>query len=107
VREFLTEVRPVLEGVSVARREGAVGSVNVGERSRSVVLHLEEPIRMVERLREPQERHGPEWWRRLETGGLRRRAGAGALIVPAPMGGTNSIAQMVTDPSARSATYGD
>jgi hypothetical protein len=29
------------------------------------VLHLEEPIRIVERLREPQERHGPECWRRL------------------------------------------
>jgi hypothetical protein len=30
-----------------------------------------------------------------------------ALIVPAPMGGTNSIAQIVTDRSARSAACGD
>jgi hypothetical protein len=60
VREFLTQLRPVLEGVPVARHEGAVVSVNVGERSKPVVLHLEEPIRMVEGLREPQERHGPE-----------------------------------------------
>jgi hypothetical protein len=29
----------------------------VGERSKAVVLHLEEPIRMVERLRKAQERH--------------------------------------------------
>jgi hypothetical protein len=32
----------------------------VGERSKAVVLHLEEPIRVVEWLREPQERHGSE-----------------------------------------------
>jgi hypothetical protein len=60
VREFLTQVRPVLEGVAVARHEGTVVSVNVGERSKAVVLHLEEPIRMVERLRKAKERHGPE-----------------------------------------------
>jgi hypothetical protein len=50
----------VLEGVPVARNEGAVVYVNVGERSKAVVLHLEEPIRIVERLRESHERHGPE-----------------------------------------------
>jgi hypothetical protein len=44
-----------------------VVSVNVGERSKPVVLHLEEPIRMVEGLREPQERHGPECRSGLET----------------------------------------
>jgi hypothetical protein len=36
-----------------------VVSVNVGERSKPVVLHLEEPIEMVERLREAQERNAP------------------------------------------------
>ena len=41
-----------------------VVSVNVGQRSKPVVLHLEEPIRMVERLRQPQQRHGPECRRR-------------------------------------------
>ena len=38
----------------------AMVSVNVGEGSKAVVLHLEEPIGMVKGLREPQERHGPE-----------------------------------------------
>ena len=57
----------MLEGVPVARHEGAVVSVDVGERSKAVVLHLEEPIRMVERLREPQERHGPECRRRFRA----------------------------------------
>jgi hypothetical protein len=57
---LLTELRPVLEGVPVARHQVTVVSVNVGERSKAVVLHLEEPIRMVEGLREAQERHGPE-----------------------------------------------
>jgi hypothetical protein len=55
----------VLKGVPVARHEVTVVSVNVGERSKAVVLHLKEPIRMVEGIREPQERHGPECWRRL------------------------------------------
>jgi hypothetical protein len=50
----------VLEGVPVARDQIAMVSVNVGERSKAVVLHLEEPLRRVERLRKPQERHGPE-----------------------------------------------
>jgi hypothetical protein len=35
-------------------------ALGVGERSKAVVLHLEEPIRMVERLRKAKERHGPE-----------------------------------------------
>jgi hypothetical protein len=48
----------MLEGVPVARHEVAVVSIDVGERSEAVVLHLEEPILMIERLREPQERHG-------------------------------------------------
>jgi methionine-rich copper-binding protein CopC len=65
VREFLTELRPVLEGVAVARHEVTVVSVDVGERSEAVVLHLEEPVRMVERLREAQERRGPECRSRL------------------------------------------
>jgi hypothetical protein len=51
-----------------------VVSVNVGERSKPVVLHLEEPIRMVEGLREPQERHGPEcreaFFERTRSGGM-------------------------------------
>jgi hypothetical protein len=34
VRELLTQVRPVLQGVPVARHEGAVVSVDVGERSK-------------------------------------------------------------------------
>ena len=67
VREFLTQVRPVLEGVAVARHEGAVVSVDVGECSEAIVLHLEEPLRMVERLREAQERHGPECRRRFSA----------------------------------------
>jgi hypothetical protein len=44
------------------------GALGVGERSEAVVLHLEEPLRMVERLRKPQERHGPEWQSSLEAG---------------------------------------
>jgi hypothetical protein len=37
----------------------------VGEGSEAVVLHLEEPIGMVEGFREAQERHGPECRRRV------------------------------------------
>jgi hypothetical protein len=58
VRELLTQVRPVLEGVPVPRHEVTVVSVDVGQRSKAVVLHLEEPVWMVERLREPQQRPG-------------------------------------------------
>jgi hypothetical protein len=47
----------VLEGVRVAGHEVTVVSVNVGERSKAVVLHLKEPIRTFERLRKAQERH--------------------------------------------------
>jgi hypothetical protein len=54
VRELVTHLRPVLEGVAVARHEVTVVSVDVGERSKAVVLHLEEPIGMVEGFREPQ-----------------------------------------------------
>jgi hypothetical protein len=61
-------LRPVLEGVPVARHESAAVSVAVGERAKAVVLHLEEPIRMVEGLREPQERHGPKCPRRFLGG---------------------------------------
>ena len=39
VREFLTQVRPVLKGVPVARHEGAVVSDDVSERSNMGSLH--------------------------------------------------------------------
>jgi len=52
--------------VPVARHEVAVVAVDVGEGSKAVVLHLEEPIGMIEGLRETQEGHGPEWRGRLE-----------------------------------------
>jgi hypothetical protein len=52
--------RLVLEGVPIARDEVAVVPVDVGERSKAVVLHLKEPVRIVKRLREAQKRHGPE-----------------------------------------------
>jgi hypothetical protein len=41
VREFFAELRPVLENVPVARHEVAVVTVDVGEGSEPVVLHLE------------------------------------------------------------------
>ena len=44
----------------------------MGERSKAVVLDLEEPVPMVEALREPQERHGPEGRSRAQAdAGLR------------------------------------
>jgi hypothetical protein len=59
-------------------------TVDVGERSKSVVLHLEEPIGMVERLGQAQERHGPECRSRFWTDAERRRAGGRhQSIVPA------------------------
>jgi hypothetical protein len=67
MREFLTHVRAVLEGVPVARDSIAVVSVDVGERSKALVRHLEEPIGIVEGLREEQERHGPECRSGLEA----------------------------------------
>jgi hypothetical protein len=67
MRELLTQVRPVLEGVPVPRHEVTVVSVDVGERSEAVVLDLEEPLWMVEGLREPQERHGSECRRRFRA----------------------------------------
>jgi hypothetical protein len=51
VGEFSAELRPVFEGVPVAQHEIAVVTVNVGERTKPVVLHLKEPIGMVEGLR--------------------------------------------------------
>jgi hypothetical protein len=75
-----------------------VVSVDVGERTKPVVLHLKEPIRMVERLREAQERHGPEGRSRAQAGAERRRAGGGhQSIVPAPHGGANSTARTSSD----------
>ena len=67
VGEFSAELRPVFEGVRVAQHEIAVVTVNVGERTKPVVLHLKEPIGMVEGLRKAQERHGPEWLSRSRT----------------------------------------
>jgi hypothetical protein len=66
-----------------------VVTVNVGERSKPVVLHLEEPIRMVEVLREAQERHGPECQGLFWTDGQRSRAGGHATIVQHPITGAN------------------
>ena len=74
----------MLEGVPVARHEVTVVSVDVGERAKAVVFHLEEPIRMVEGLREPQERHGPECPSRVEADLEPRSAGGHRSIVPAP-----------------------
>jgi hypothetical protein len=82
VREFLTELRPVLERVAVPRHEIAVVSVDVGEGSEPVVLHLEEPIGMVEGLREAQERHGPECRRRF-------RADRNGAVLGAGTGGSD------------------
>jgi hypothetical protein len=93
VREFLTELRPVLEGVAVARHEIAVVTVDVGEGSEPVVLHLEEPIRMIEGFRQPQERHGPECRSLFWADAYRRRAGGRhPSIVRAPNGNSNSTA---------------
>jgi hypothetical protein len=45
--------------VAAAGQERALVAVDVGERAEPVVFQLEEPIRMVERLRDPHQRHGP------------------------------------------------
>ena len=70
-------------------------SVDVGERSEAVVLYLEEPIRVVERPREAQERHG-----RSAPAVTGRAASKGVLgqarsrFVPSPcIGGANSTGQ--------------
>jgi hypothetical protein len=62
VGEFSAELRPVFEGVPVAQHEIAVVTVNVGERTKPVVLHLKEPIGMVEGLRKARSGMGRSGW---------------------------------------------
>ena len=57
VREFFAGLRPVLECMTVARSQLAVMPGDVRQRAEAVVLDLEDPVGMVERLGEPNERH--------------------------------------------------
>jgi len=61
VCKFLTELRPMLERVAVARAQLAMVARNVRQRPESVVLDLEEPIGVVEWFREADERHRAKW----------------------------------------------
>src|SRR5262249_36216930 len=55
--ELLRELRELLEHVPAARDERAVMAFDRGERAEAVVLELEEPVGVVERLLHSNERH--------------------------------------------------
>jgi hypothetical protein len=46
--------------VAVAEDEGAAMALDAGERPEAVHLRLEDPIRVVERLRDAEEPHGSD-----------------------------------------------
>jgi hypothetical protein len=52
----------VLERVAVAGAQFAAAALDVRKRSKSVVLHLEEPVRVVEGLRETEQGHRRNGW---------------------------------------------
>ena len=64
VGDLLRELRPRLEDVAVARKQGAAVPFDVGEGTEAVHLRLEDPVR-VERLREAEEAHWGDFAHRL------------------------------------------
>jgi hypothetical protein len=57
MRDLFDEHRKLLVDVAAAGQERAQVAIDVGERAEPVVFQLEQPIVMVERIRDPYQRH--------------------------------------------------
>ena len=60
MRKFDVQIRPVFEHVSVARHEPAVMPVDQGQRAEAIELHFVNPLVVIERFGDADERHRSE-----------------------------------------------
>ena len=59
VSDFLGQQAELREDVAAARHERAAMALDMRERAEAVVLQLEQPVRVIERIRDADERHRP------------------------------------------------